>query len=1025
MGRIPDKLKKYVSLPLLLLIVVGLGGHSFSPIASSNDWTTLETSSESIGLSLEGFAGPPGPMPVNYGEVRTVAVPIPGRTSATLLKENMGSKDPGNVGPLGTPAPSPADAPFGPDIPVFDNPYNQKNPSIDRDSNDYVYTAFEHYEAGDSDIYVAKSGDGGITWDSLPVANSANDESSPSLEVDYSPTFQSDLWYLFYEVDELEFAWSSDGEHWSIEDFGGGITFWRFISRPYVTVKDDFIVVVAEMYDQGQDRDTWCILYSLDSFFTVVFYYFNMWGDVSVYRPRVTIIDSDEILVTMDVFDDSDPANPDHDAYLVHATLNGEVVSDSWDTFYSVSFQKNEDYTNPVVEANGREVIFTMELFTPHAGPLPTRILYCMWTDSYQGGSTLWYRCLNTAGYLAFHDTKNQKYASLHRDGTAVHLAWLNGTDMNYRYSPDGGASWIGEPGTGLPLKVNEPGAGTALDAWHSPDITLVAGDPGVVWHDTRENGSIYFNTIQDKVRYRIEAEPRYSDILVREATDPSWHSSPYGYLWKIGTNHTVEALASYQIPGGPLLNFCHWSDGNTSSPHNITVTASPPNITAVYCCENSTLIVDTSPPDLLVFVNDTQYTSPVVFCCNDSDIFKVSAPSSQPAGPGATYNFSHWSDGEAQEHNLSVTGFVKVVAYFDLIKNEPPVADAGGPYFGRKNFPVNFNGSGSYDPDGTIVSYEWDFGDASAHGFGGSIFHSYAAGGTFTVELNVTDNNGSWNSDTTTATISDLPPGAPTVLDAVLTGLLLQDVELAWSLSEDDGGVENDVDAYVIYYGISYEPDGVGYALLDAVSTGSTSYVHAGGGFGDPDNYFYRVCAVDDNAQETCASQQASKFTRYLNTGMQLLSIPLVLSDTTTSSVFQTVSFDRVIFYDAMASDGRNWRSFDTRKAYSDLRNVNRTMALWVDVAVDSQFTIAGLVPSQTLIHLAVGWNFIGFPSFGSSYMVADLKADTGAFRVEGYDPLSSPYHLRILGNFETLKAGYGYWILTDSETTWIVDSS
>ena len=61
-------------------------------------------------------------------------------------------------------------------------------------------------------------------------------------------------------------------------------------------------------------------------------------------------------------------------------------------------------------------------------------------------------------------------------------------------------------------------------------------------------------------------------------------------------------------------------------------------------------------------------------------------------------------------------------------------------------NLSVNFDASGSSDPDGSITSYAWDFGDGST-GTGVNPTHPYAASGTYTVTLTVTDNNGGQDS--------------------------------------------------------------------------------------------------------------------------------------------------------------------------------------------------------------------------------------------------------------------------------------
>ena len=54
----------------------------------------------------------------------------------------------------------------------------------------------------------------------------------------------------------------------------------------------------------------------------------------------------------------------------------------------------------------------------------------------------------------------------------------------------------------------------------------------------------------------------------------------------------------------------------------------------------------------------------------------------------------------------------------------------------------VAVNGSGSSDPDGTIASYAWTFGDGGT-ATGATATHTYAAPGTYTISLRVTDNAG------------------------------------------------------------------------------------------------------------------------------------------------------------------------------------------------------------------------------------------------------------------------------------------
>ncbi len=78
-----------------------------------------------------------------------------------------------------------------------------------------------------------------------------------------------------------------------------------------------------------------------------------------------------------------------------------------------------------------------------------------------------------------------------------------------------------------------------------------------------------------------------------------------------------------------------------------------------------------------------------------------------------------------------------------EVLPNDPPTAVGSFlPTSGEAPLVVFFNGSASTDSDGSIVSYEWDFGDGSS-GSGATTSHTYTQAGTYTASLTVTDNGG------------------------------------------------------------------------------------------------------------------------------------------------------------------------------------------------------------------------------------------------------------------------------------------
>jgi len=129
---------------------------------------------------------------------------------------------------------------------------------------------------------------------------------------------------------------------------------------------------------------------------------------------------------------------------------------------------------------------------------------------------------------------------------------------------------------------------------------------------------------------------------------------------------------------------------------------------------------------------------------------------------------------------------------------NNPPTADAGGPYTGYTNEAITFNASGSTD-DVAVTGYRWDWTNDGTYDTGWlttkTTTHSYTSVGTYTVKLEVKDGGGLIDTDTATVTITELPVEQyPPVADAdgPYAGLTYQNITFDGSGSTDDGTITN-----------------------------------------------------------------------------------------------------------------------------------------------------------------------------------------------------------------------------------------
>ena len=111
-------------------------------------------------------------------------------------------------------------------------------------------------------------------------------------------------------------------------------------------------------------------------------------------------------------------------------------------------------------------------------------------------------------------------------------------------------------------------------------------------------------------------------------------------------------------------------------------------------------------------------------------------------------------------------------------------------PTFGAAPLKVTFKGSGSSDPDGDALRYEWDFGDGTAKSTSKDPVHTYDRGGNFDARLKVTDARNASATATVRISVDNSPPVA--TLTAPLDGAKYRDgaaVQFSGSATDKEDG--------------------------------------------------------------------------------------------------------------------------------------------------------------------------------------------------------------------------------------------
>jgi PKD repeat protein len=180
-------------------------------------------------------------------------------------------------------------------------------------------------------------------------------------------------------------------------------------------------------------------------------------------------------------------------------------------------------------------------------------------------------------------------------------------------------------------------------------------------------------------------------------------------------------------------------------------------------------------------------------------------------------------------------------------LQDRPPVASfTSTPSSAPTGTAVTFDGTASYDLDGTVVSYSWDFGDGRT-GTGSIAAHSYNLARTYTVTLTVTDNGGVTGSTTSQVTIGDRPP-VVSFTPSPSTANTGQSIMLSITVSDPDGTI---VSTRVDW------GDSIVQFYSGAITSASHSYSSTGSSTSK--TFTIIITGTDNNASYTSTSSQVT----------------------------------------------------------------------------------------------------------------------------------------------------------------------
>ncbi len=353
---------------------------------------------------------------------------------------------------------------------------------------------------------------------------------------------------------------------------------------------------------------------------------------------------------------------------------------------------------------------------------------------------------------------------------------------------------------------------------------------------------------------------------------------------------------------------------------------------------------------------------------------------------------------------------------------NETPVANAGSDQNVNEGQQVVLDGSGSFDNDGSIVSWEWvqtegpmvTLENLTAETVGFTSPDVSTDGASLTFELTVTDAYGLTNTDICIVNTVwvNTPPAADAGNDQSVN---------AGDQVVLDGSASADTDGEIMFFEW-FQIDGISVELDDPSAVNPV--FEAPAGITEDEVLTFKLIVTDDGGLKSssiCMIDVAPE--------AQVLSIKsswnlVSISTEETASVEEILEpiMDSII--SIWAYENGSWKVYDTANPeFSDLNDIQPGIGLWINMKDNAELSIQG-ISLLNGVEISEGWNLVGFNQAGSKDMASAISSihdnvksvwayTNGSWKV--YDPQNPSF-----SDLNKMEPGSGYWINAKSQCRW-----